>query len=196
MEESLQTILFDRKNICSGRQEDLFYIVNIPALYIQSLKVSEEKVLLFLFWWTLANHSCLLPKFLKKTLRKSSVYFTAIQCVSSQPCIKSEDTSKMLNCNNYWSFTYYSQVLGKKKTSCIMWTKYFCQEINGEAKLQVSWWQHSVSRSKPWVCLPRKGQRCTILPRDVQTRSWPLKFNTQYYKQPMLLKAVHLVSGT
>lgn len=49
MEESLQTILFDRKNICSGRREGLFYIVNIPALYVQNLKVTEEKALLFLF---------------------------------------------------------------------------------------------------------------------------------------------------
>lgn len=136
-EESLRAILFDRKNVCSGRQEGLFYIANIPALYVQSLKVSEEKVLLFLFWWALANHSCLLPKFLKKILRKPGVYFTATQWVSSQPCIKLEDTSKMLHCNNYWSFTYYSQVLKKKKKRhhCTTWTKYFCQEINGEAEL-------------------------------------------------------------
>lgn len=41
MEESLQTILSDRKNICSGTQEGLFYIVNIPALYIWKLVKSK-----------------------------------------------------------------------------------------------------------------------------------------------------------
>lgn len=61
---------------------------------------------------------------------------------------------------------------------------------------QVSWWQQWVSRGKPWVRLWREGERCNILPGDVQTRSWPLKFNTQHDKQPVLLKAACLLSGT
>lgn len=61
---------------------------------------------------------------------------------------------------------------------------------------QVSWWQQWVSWGKPWVRLLREGERCNILPGDVQTRSWPLKFNTQRDKQPVLLKAACLLSGT
>lgn len=72
---------FDSKNICSGRQEGLLYTANIPALDVRSLKVREEKVLLFLFWWRLANPSSKTPTLFLKLLKNSKkMWFYTSKC--------------------------------------------------------------------------------------------------------------------